>query len=70
MLTYRVTYAHENENATDEKQKFGYATQELQVDHPITTQEDLVEIGRVIGREHGYTKVGIMKTELKVEEAE
>ena len=67
MLTYRVTYAHENANAQNEKERHGFAMQELQVDHEITTEADLVEIARNIGREHGYTKVAVMKTELKEE---
>lgn len=66
MLTYRVTYAHENAYAENEKERHGFATQELEVDHEITGPNDLVEIARVIGKENGYTKVAVMKTELKV----
>ena len=66
-LTYRVTYAHENDNATDDKKKHGYAVQELQVDHEIRTQDDVVEIARQIGHEFGHTKVAIVKIEQKIE---
>lgn len=68
MLTYRITYAHENANETDEKKRHGYAMQEVLVDHEITETEDLVEIARSIGKEQGYTSVGIVKVEQKIED--
>lgn len=66
MLTYRVTYAHENTDETDPKKRHGYAVQELQVDHEVTTQSDIIEIARQIGRTGGHTKVAIVKIEKKV----
>jgi hypothetical protein len=70
MLVYRVTYAHDNENSVDDQAKHGYAMQEVQVDHEVTTKEDLIEIARQIGTENGYTSVGIVKIELAVEDDE
>lgn len=64
MPVYRVTYAHDN------SEKHGYAMQEVEVDHDVTTVDDLFEIARVIGNNHGYTSVGIIKTELKVHDEE
>lgn len=70
MHIYRVYYAHENVNEPDETQKHGYAMQELEVDHEITTEEEVMEIARSIGREHGYTSVGVIKIEQRIESEE
>lgn len=70
MPVYRVTYAHSNVNSGEEDKQHGYAMQEVEVDHEVTTADELIEIARVIGNEHGYTSVGIIKTELKVYDEE
>lgn len=70
MLTYRITYAHENANETDPEKRHGYATQELQVDHEITTPEEIMEIARQIGKTGDYTSVGIMNVEQKIVDEE
>lgn len=66
MLTYRVTYAHENKDAADAAERHGFAMQEIQVDHEITKQDEFIEIARQIGREKGYTKVAVVKVEVAV----
>lgn len=70
MPTYRVTYAHSDENATNEKEQHGFATAEIDSDLPVETEEHLMEIARAIGHEHGYTSVGVMDIKLKVTDEE
>lgn len=60
MPNYTVQYAFTNDDAELKDKKFGYAKTQINTDLPIETEEHRIEVARFIGRERGYTSVGIM----------
>lgn len=68
MPTYRVTYAHDREDAKSETEKHGWGMREVVTDDEVTNADQVIEIARTIGKEEGYTSVGISKIELLVDE--
>lgn len=56
---YKVSFGHENENATDDSVRHGSGSVEITTDHKIKNQEDQKEVARSIGLAYGFTTVAI-----------
>lgn len=71
MYKYLVKFAHEDDSKpADSEERHGAGQIEIEVDHLVESQEDLIEIARTIGKKNNYTKVGIVNIVQMVEDDE
>ena len=64
---YRVFYRADDNTQTTVEDRSDAALIEVTVDHEVKTSEDVLEIARQIGLEHGYTAVEIMQILLEAD---
>ena len=60
MPNYTVQYAFTNDETDANEKRYGYGKTQINTDLPVETEEHRIEIGRFLGKMHGYTSVGIM----------